>query len=97
MPESSTQQKPLPTIWRTPDQLWEKIEPILQEHDPPKNTGRPRVDQRAALDAIIFRMRSGCQWNSPECVEGEFSKVGPRPGEFIANSSASATMLCAGT
>ena len=63
MPESSTQQKPLPTIWRTPDELWEKIEPILQEHDPPKNTGWPRVDQRAALDAIIFRMRSGCQWN----------------------------------
>ena len=55
MPESSTQQKPLPTIWRTPDELWEKIEPILQEHDPPKNTGRPRVDQRAALDAITFQ------------------------------------------
>ena len=33
------------------------------EHDPPKSTGRPRIDQRAALDAIIFRMRSGCQWN----------------------------------
>jgi putative transposase len=43
--------------------LWEIIEPILNEHDPPKSTGRPRVDQRAALDAIIFRMRSGCQWN----------------------------------
>jgi hypothetical protein len=23
-----------------PDQLWEKIEPILKEHDPSKNTGR---------------------------------------------------------
>ena len=59
----STQQKPLSTIWRTPDELWEIIEPILTEHDPPKSTGRPRIDQRAALDAIIFRMRSGCQWN----------------------------------
>ena len=46
-----------------PDELWEIIEPILNEHDPPKSTGRPRVDQRATLDAIIFRMRSGCQWN----------------------------------
>lgn len=63
MPDSSTQQKPLPTIWRTPDELWEIIEPILMEHDPPKSTGRPRVNQRAVLDAIIFRMRSGCQWN----------------------------------
>ena len=63
MSENSTEQKPLATIWRVPDELWEKIEPILNEHDPPKPTGRPRVDQRAALDAIIFRMRSSCQWN----------------------------------
>jgi transposase len=61
--ENPTQKEPLPTIWRTPDELWEIIEPILKEHDPPKNTGRPRIDQRAALDAIIFRMRSGVQWN----------------------------------
>jgi transposase len=63
MSENPTQEKPLPTIWRVPDELWEIIEPILKEHDPPKNTGRPRIDQRAALDAIIFRMRSGLQWN----------------------------------
>src|SRR3954464_2025160 len=64
MPERGLQEKmPMPTIWRLPEKLWEKIEPILKEHDPPKNTGPPRVDQRAALDAIIFRMRSGCQWN----------------------------------
>ncbi len=58
-----SEQKPLPTIWRTPEELWEIIEPILANHDPPKGTGRPRIDQREALDAIIFRMRSGCQWN----------------------------------
>jgi transposase len=63
MPENFAEHKPLATIWRTPDELWETIEPILQEHDPPKSTGRPRVNQRAALDAVIFRMRSGCQWN----------------------------------
>jgi putative transposase len=63
MSENSTQHKQLPTIWRTPDQLWESIEAILTEDDPPKSTGRPRIDQRAAVDAIIFRMRSGCQWN----------------------------------
>src|SRR5215203_2703492 len=46
------------------DELWIIIEPILEEHDAPKCTGRPCIDQRQALDAIIFRMRSGCQWNS---------------------------------
>lgn len=38
MSENVTQEKPLPTIWRTPDELWEIIEPILQEQDPPKST-----------------------------------------------------------
>src|SRR5215211_6307440 len=70
MSENPPQQKPITTIWRVPDELSEIIEPIIQEHDPPKNTGRPRVDQRAALDAIIFRMRSGVQWN--RLPKGEF-------------------------
>src|SRR5215211_3208073 len=35
MSENSNQKKPLPTIWRVPDELWEIIEPILQEQDPP--------------------------------------------------------------
>ena len=63
MTERSPQEKPLPTIWRVPDDLWEKIESIFDEYDPPKRTGRPRVDQRAVLDAVIFRLRTGCQWN----------------------------------
>ena len=53
----------LPTIWRVPDDLWALIVPILAEHDPPRGTGRPRVSARGVLDAIIFRMRTGCQWN----------------------------------
>lgn len=60
---TETEEKPLPTIWRVPDELWEKVEPILAEYDPPKKTGRPRVDRRAVLDTIIFRLRTGCQWN----------------------------------
>jgi putative transposase len=55
--------KTLPTIWHVPDELWNKIKPIILQYDPPKCTGRKRIDQRAALDAVIFRMRSGCQWN----------------------------------
>ena len=53
----------MPTIWRIPDELWESVKPVVDEHDPPAKTGRPRIDQRAALDGIIFVMRSGCQWN----------------------------------
>ncbi len=60
---TTTDEKPLPTIWRVPDELWERVEPILDEHDPPKKTGRPHVDRRDVLDAVVFRLRTDCQWN----------------------------------
>ena len=55
--------KPLPTIWDVPDDLWERIEPVILQLDPPKVRGRKRADRRKMLEGIIFRMRSGCQWN----------------------------------
>jgi putative transposase len=57
---------PLGTIWELPDDLWAAIEPILLEDAPPtprSHGGRPRIDWRRAIDGIIFRLRSGCQWN----------------------------------
>lgn len=55
--------KPLPTIWVVPDDLWLRILPILQQFWPTKATGRHHANWRKALDGIIFRMRSGCQWD----------------------------------
>ena len=54
---------PLPTIWEVSDDLWEVIAASVDELDPPAETGRPRIDPRAALNGIIYQMRSGCQWN----------------------------------
>jgi putative transposase len=59
----TTPGRPLPTIWELPDELWERIEPILARHYPPAATGRPRSDLRLVIDGVIHRMRSGCQWN----------------------------------
>jgi transposase len=86
--------KPLDTIWEVPDRLWERIEPILLEDAPPpprSHGGRKRIDWRAAFNGIIFRLRTGCQWNRlPEhfgddssvhrwfqrwCRSGAFQKV----------------------
>jgi transposase len=63
MSRTKNQSNELPTIWRVPDELWAQIQPLLAQLDPPKTRGRKRIDQRGALDAIIFRLRSGCQWN----------------------------------
>jgi len=65
----------LPTIWHVPDDLWAKIRPILDQYDPPKRTGRRRIDPRQALNGIIYRLRSGVQWNHLPTEFGDDSSV----------------------
>ena len=51
--------------WRIPDELWERIEPLLPPRQPhPLGCHRPRVADRQAMDAIFFVLRTGCQWNA---------------------------------
>lgn len=51
--------------WRIPHELWERIEPLLPPRKPhPLGCHRPRVDDRKAMDAIFFVLRTGCQWNA---------------------------------
>ena len=64
----TTAGRPLPTIWRLPDGLWERIEPMLERRYPQAARGRPRADLRAVIDGVIYRMRSGVQWEQlPRC------------------------------
>jgi putative transposase len=67
--------EPLPTIWRVNDELWDIIQPILAELDPPAATGRPRTGQREALNGIIYVMRTGGQWNQLPHQFGDDSSV----------------------
>ena len=75
MARTKRKPKPLPTIWQVPDGLWKLIQPILNELDPPAPTGRKRIDQRKALDGIIYQMRTGCQWNVLPKTFGDDSSV----------------------
>jgi len=67
--------KPLPTIWEVPDELWNRMEPLILEIDPVKETGRPRANPRNIVDAIIFRVRTGCQWNHIPRVYGDDATI----------------------
>lgn len=67
--------KPLATIWEVNDELWDIIQCILQELDPPAATGRPRTGEREALNGIIYQMRSGVQWNQLPKQFGDDSSV----------------------
>jgi putative transposase len=51
--------------WRIPQALWERIEPLLPSRPlHPLGCHNPRVDDRKAMDAIFFVLRTGCQWNA---------------------------------
>ena len=47
----------------SPMRSGKRFSPILEKYDPPRRLGRKRIDQRRALDAIVYRIRSGCRWN----------------------------------
>lgn len=66
---------PLPTLWEVPDDLWARIEALLDELDPPKPTGRKRAPARAILNGIIYRFRTGCQWEHIPKVYGDDSTI----------------------
>lgn len=65
----------LKTIWRVPDDLWQRIEVVLDELDAPAPTGRPRIDPRAAFNGIIYQLRTGCQWEALPAEFGDDSSV----------------------
>lgn len=52
-----------------PDDLWDKIRKSLPMYTSSSKSGRPRRNLRFVIDAIFYRMRTGCQWKSiPPCL-----------------------------
>ncbi len=54
----------LRTIWRIPDDLWSRIQPLLPPEKPPGTNGRPVVPFRTVMDGILYVLRTGCQWKA---------------------------------
>lgn len=51
--------------WRIPDTVWAQMEPLIPPGKPhPLGCHNPRVPNRKAMDAILFVLRTGCQWNA---------------------------------
>lgn len=49
--------------WMVDDRLWELIAPLIPPQPPPRGPGgRPRIDDRAALEGILFVLHTGCRW-----------------------------------
>jgi len=50
--------------YQLPDELWERIKRLLPPPKPKKKAGRPRMDDRKAMTAIFYVLRTGCQWKA---------------------------------
>ena len=64
--------------WRAPDELWERLQPVLPAERPKPKGGRPRMPDRLALDAICHVLRTGIQWKALPRELGAASTVHDR-------------------
>ena len=44
------------------NELWKALQPLLPVVEPSTKGGRPRVDDRAALNGILFVLHTGIPW-----------------------------------
>lgn len=69
--------------YQVPDAMWEAIRPLLPKRPKQKGPGgRPRMDDRRAMDAIFYVLRTGCQWNALPRSLGASSTVHRRFSEW---------------
>ena len=72
-----------PTIWRVDDALWARLEPLLRSTKARKKSGRPRRDDRALFDGLIWLARTGAQWSQLPREFGPKSTVHERFSEWV--------------
>jgi putative transposase len=69
-----------------PDVIWDRIITLLPSPSirrrKEKKTGRPRMDDRKAMSAIFYILRTGCQWNAIPRSLGASSTVHDRFQEW---------------
>lgn len=72
----------LGTVWHVPDDLWALLAPILGPEKAAGTVGRPARPSRVIFDAVVYVLRTGCQWHAlprhvyapPSTVHARFSQ-----------------------
>src|SRR5881398_3029696 len=57
-------QRAAPTIWQIPDDLWLIVQHVLPREELQRSRGRPWIPPRRILDAVLYVLRTGCQWKA---------------------------------
>ena len=68
------------SLYEVPDVLWDRITPLLPSRNRKrkKKSGRPRMNDRKAMNAIFYILRTGCQWKALPRSLGASSTVHDR-------------------
>ena len=85
--DAAPTEKDDPTIWRVDDALWALLEPVLKSTKVRKKAGRPRRDDRAIFDGLVWLARTGSQWSQLPRQFGPKSTVHERFSEWVASGA----------
>src|SRR5262245_65225293 len=53
-----------PTVWRVPDELWNRVAMLLPIEEFRPTGGRRWTPPRRILDGVLYVLRTGCQWKA---------------------------------
>jgi putative transposase len=70
-------------LFLLPDEVWERVSHVIPADRPKPKGGRPRMENRQALNAIFYVLRTGCQWNAIPRSLGASSTVHDRFSEWV--------------
>lgn len=73
----------LPTLWKVPDPMWQRIKQVLPKEKPPGTPGRPCLPFRRVLDGILFVLRTGCHWKAVPQKYGSGSTIHRRFQQWV--------------
>lgn len=49
---------------KIPDELWKRVVVWIPRHERDPRGGRKRIADRRAMSGILYRLRTGCQWDA---------------------------------
>lgn len=73
-----TEDDPVDPRYLVPDSLWERMKPLIPPEPPKPKGGRPPIEDRKAMNAILYVLRTGIQWKALPRSLGASSTVHDR-------------------
>jgi len=67
---------------RIPDELWEHVEKWIPTRKRKSLAGRPPKPDRVVMEGIVYRLRTGCQWDAIPAEFGSSSTCRRRFAEW---------------